>query len=346
MSNTQPGFSICIPNFNYATYLRLTLESVLNQSYTNFEICVADNNSTDQSLAVARSFQDDKVRLKVNPVNLGFAANLDVVSAMALKEYNILLSSDDVMNAGALDVYARFIHQVKDQRMAFCSACNRIDSNGVVIGYDGPRSKVWFQQDIDAELSSQVGHPVYKVAAAVMLSRCLKSFYGYFNFASACYRQEHLLAVGGYGGSRLMNPDKWFHWRLLGVVDWVYFIDHPFFSYRWHNQNQSALQEGSGALKFFLDEYRSSFEIDATLAAKANLTLGEIKSSFVTNIITKYIFRYLWQGNRQQAMRIYHFGWSTYPTLLRNNWIVRSLRMMLFFGPAGTFLTRIIKSKF
>lgn len=344
--NVQPGFSICVPNYNYASYLEHTIRSVLSQSYSDFEICMADNQSTDHSVDVARSFNDNRIKVTVNPVNVGFAGNLEVVSRMAIKEHCILLSSDDLMNAGALDFYQRFINQLNEQRFVFCSACNRVDTKGEILGYDGKRSKVWKDSDLDPELSAAFACPIYKVAAPEMLKRCLTSFYGYFNFASACYKRTDLEHVGGYEGSRLMNPDKWFHWKLLTVVDWVYFIDKPLFSYRWHNQNQTALQSNSGALKFFVDEYRSSFEIDEAFAAKANLTTNGVKASYVKNIIQKYTFKYLWQGDRAQAARIHYFGWSTYPLLMRSSYITWGLRLLIFLGPIGTYIVRRIRTNY
>ena len=57
MQNT-PFFSICIPNYNYARYVGETIQSVLDQSFQDFEVIVADNASTDDSVQVVRSFQD------------------------------------------------------------------------------------------------------------------------------------------------------------------------------------------------------------------------------------------------------------------------------------------------
>ena len=43
-------FSICIPNYNYGSYIGETIKSVLNQTYENYEIIVVDNASTDDSI--------------------------------------------------------------------------------------------------------------------------------------------------------------------------------------------------------------------------------------------------------------------------------------------------------
>jgi glycosyltransferase involved in cell wall biosynthesis len=106
-----PMFSICIPNFNYARYLKLTCESVLVQESKNYEIVIADNQSTDGSIEFIEAFAKTNsfVRFTVNPANLGFAGNLEKVTSLASGTHYILLSSDDLMNQGALSGYEKLI---------------------------------------------------------------------------------------------------------------------------------------------------------------------------------------------------------------------------------------------
>ena len=66
MINQGPSFSICIPNYNYAQYIGQTIESVLNQTYQNFEIIVVDNASTDNSVEVVKAFIDPRIKLYKN----------------------------------------------------------------------------------------------------------------------------------------------------------------------------------------------------------------------------------------------------------------------------------------
>ena len=62
----------------------------------------------------------------------------------------------------------------------------------------------------------------------------------------------------GYGGQRLMNPDKWFNWKALSVAEHACVIDAPLFSYRVHNANQNTLQAKAGALKHLVDQYAAT----------------------------------------------------------------------------------------
>ena len=93
----QPSFSICIPNYNYGHYIGETIQSILNQTYQNFEIIVADNASTDNSVEVIKSFDDDRIRLIQNNCNIGYSPNLHKATSCAQNDFILFLPSDDLL---------------------------------------------------------------------------------------------------------------------------------------------------------------------------------------------------------------------------------------------------------
>src|SRR5690349_13181272 len=113
---SRPFFSVCIPNFNYAKYIGETVQSVLDQSFDDFEIVVADNASTDASVEVIERFQSPKITLIKNRYNIGFAPNLDRATESARGEHLILLSSDDLMKKDALASYAGVLRSLGEGR--------------------------------------------------------------------------------------------------------------------------------------------------------------------------------------------------------------------------------------
>lgn len=341
-------FSICIPNYNYGHYIGETIESVLNQEYGNFEILIADNQSTDDSWDVIQHYvaQDPRIKAWRNETNLGFAGNLDAVSSRANGDFHILLSSDDLMNQGALSLYSKFLKNINHQNVVISSSCTRIDKSGKHVGKDSPKKKLWTETDLDDNLSERFQCPIYKVESSELLRRCLLSYYGPFNFASTCYKSSDYKSVGGYLGGRMYNPDKWFHWRLLSYVDFAYFIDKPLFSYRWHDSNQANQQKQTGDLRYFIDEYRSSFEVNAEMLNKAKLDLYDIKQSFIYNVILKYTFSYIKRGQLTMAKRVYNFGLATYPNEMKKNKMSWLLKNLLRLGKVATLIARPIKNNY
>ena len=69
-----PAVSVVVPNFNYARYLPQRIESVLNQTFTDFEVILLDDASTDNSVEVMRRYAetDNRIsRIEVNATNSG-----------------------------------------------------------------------------------------------------------------------------------------------------------------------------------------------------------------------------------------------------------------------------------
>jgi hypothetical protein len=232
-----------------------------------------------------------------------------------------MLSSDDVVNKNALETYSKFISINGDNKnYTFCATFEKIDGSGNFIEHLSPsKSSIWYKSDINQELTATMGFDVYQVSSGEMLNRCLTKFLNPFNFASTCYPKKKYEKIGGYGGGRLYNPDKWFHWKLLVEVDFVYFLDSPLFKYRWHNNNQANQQQQNKILKYWIDEYRNCFEVTNEMLNKSGLSSGSIAQNFVDRCIIPYVYKHLKEGNRLLAKRILHFGLSCYPTQLKKN---------------------------
>ena len=341
----KPQFSICIPNYNYASYMDTTLASLKAQTVQNFEVNVVDNASTDGSVEVIQKHLINglPIQYSVNTTNLGFAANLDKVGEMAKADWMIMLSSDDVVNKNAIEIYTKFIRELGVQmNYAFCSTFEKIDGSGNFIEYLSPqKSSIWHKSDINQEMTVKMGFDVYQVSSGEMLKRCLTKFLNPFNFASTCYPKEQYAKIGGYGGGRLYNPDKWFHWKLLVELDFVYYLDSPLFQYRWHNNNQANQQQQNQVLKYWLDEYRNCFEVTNEMLKKSGLDSKSIIQNFADRCIIPYAYKHLKEGNRTLSKRILNFGLSCYPIEVKKNKYYYPLLIL-----SGMPFTDLLLSKF
>lgn len=336
-------FTICIPNYNYEKYLGRTLDSVLSNKSANFEIVVADNASTDSSIKIVeeKKLDYEHIQYKINPVNVGFAANLDRAAALASAERMIMLSSDDLMTSEALDVYQDIIQSYPNA--IICSTCDVIDSDDQKIGRIGPNKRWWSAKHFNAELSARLKCDVYVRKSDDLLRDCLTGMGSPFNFCTVAYKRDWYLNVGGYGGGRLINPDKWFHWKLMTIADEAIYIDKPLFKYRWHNQNQNAQQRSSGHLKYMLDEYRSTIEIDGKMLNRAGVTRDEFVSSFVKNDIYRHGIGEFTKGRWAKSAKIFFFGLSTYPAKMIFNVLFLPYFLILCTTPLGAYVSQLIR---
>jgi hypothetical protein len=209
-----------------------------------------------------------------------------------------------------------------------------------VIGRSGPQPNLWTEADRASRLEPLAGGPVYGVPADELLRRSVRRMKNPFNFAATVYPIELYRAVQGYGGGRIFNPDKWFHWRLLGRADMAYFVDRPLFAYRWHSSNQTAQENAAGALKYLVDEYVSTLELDAGLLERLGLSRDEVRDAFVEYDIGRYGLVALAEGQRIRARQILDFGRATYPEHFQRNRKARALRTLLALGPVGQKIAR------
>lgn len=340
-------FSVCIPNYNYEQFIGRTIESVFAQSCDDFEILVSDNSSTDKSKEVVLGFKDERLRLSINACNVGFASNLDKAASMAMGDFIIMLSSDDLMRSEALQTYRNFLTQLGDDasRVVVSSAMDEIDSDDNLTGLHCVDKKLWHESERVKELEKIVDAPVYRVAADVLLKRCLLTMKNPFNFASTCYPRVLYKQIEGYSGRKLINPDKWFHWRLLGIADTAYFINRPLFAYRWHTSNQSSQEAETGALKYLVDEYVTTVELNGEILKKAGLTKKEFEVAFIENDIINHGLATLAKGQRGKAKRILNFGRAAYPQYLRRNLRAFAFATLLKLKPLDVPIARFAYSK-
>ncbi|MEN6320677.1 MAG: glycosyltransferase family 2 protein [Syntrophaceae bacterium] len=97
MDTTYPKISVMIPTYNRAHYLIDAIESALTQDYTNFEVIVSDNASTDQTAEVVKKyFSDNRFRYYRNDKNIGAGPNWErLLYEYAQGEYGKFLPDDD-----------------------------------------------------------------------------------------------------------------------------------------------------------------------------------------------------------------------------------------------------------
>ena len=91
----MPKVTVCIPTYNRADYLSYSINSVLGQTYEDFELIVCDDGSSDHTPEVVAAFQDSRIIYLRHPQNLGRSLNMRSGFTAARGEYFIKFDDDD-----------------------------------------------------------------------------------------------------------------------------------------------------------------------------------------------------------------------------------------------------------
>ena len=91
-----PTVSVVLNCYNHAAYVGEAIESVLAQTYRNFELILIDNGSTDGSRRMMQSYTDERIRLILHDDNQSISKRLNEGVAAARGEFVSILYSDDL----------------------------------------------------------------------------------------------------------------------------------------------------------------------------------------------------------------------------------------------------------
>jgi glycosyltransferase involved in cell wall biosynthesis len=132
----MPSVSVIVPNYNHAPYLPLRLKSILEQSYTEFELLILDDCSPDNSREVIQTFTNDpRVRVVLNEQNSGntflqWRKGLDRTSG----DYVWIAESDDFADPRFLERLVPLLQMNPRVGLAFCETVI-VDEDGTELGW-------------------------------------------------------------------------------------------------------------------------------------------------------------------------------------------------------------------
>lgn len=247
----EPLVSVIIPNFNYARFLGEAIESVMGQTYTNIEVIVVDDGSSDDSLKVARSF-GEKVRL-IEQENSGVSAARNRGIGGSTGELVAFLDSDDVWHSKKLEKQVALFQDNEGIGLVHCGYVEIDDQDNRYNEYtDG--------------MAGDVASEMLKYERPVILG----------GGSAAVVRRSVLEDVGGFDPLVTPAEDWEFYFRCASVSK-VGFIPEVLLSYRVHDKNaHSNIQKMERGI---LAAYQKSFETDdPDLLAIRDQCFGKIHS--------------------------------------------------------------------
>lgn len=198
--------SIVLPVYNGATYLRESIDSVLSQTYTNWELLILDDCSTDETPIIAREYveKDDRIRYFRNEQNLRLPRNLNKGFSLASGEFLTWTSDDNRYRPTALERMYNALKQNPEAQFAFAS-CRIIDGTGKEVEY------------IMVDQGSKKG-----IVGSDTVGACFM------------YTRKAYEAVGEYDPEMILVED-YDYWQRIFMRFETVAIEDILYDYRWHD---------------------------------------------------------------------------------------------------------------
>lgn len=127
-----PLVSVIIPAYNAESYVKDAMDSILSQTYTNLEVIVIDDGSTDNTVSIINEFKDERIRFVRNEGNRGIIFSLNYGLSLSRGKYIARLDSDDIALKDRIAKQVRFMEN--DNSFGICGTFFKtIDENGKIL---------------------------------------------------------------------------------------------------------------------------------------------------------------------------------------------------------------------
>jgi len=217
----KPEVSIILPSYNYENYIGKTIDSVLNQSYPNWELIIIDDGSMDNSLDVIKRYKDKRIHLFTQK-NKGVSSTLNRGIRNSSGKYICFLDADDKYHPDKLDAQVEYMNS----------------------GFDIVTTQVQVIDDKDEE--SPIEHfkmtwNLYDKKEIFGEDRVANFLYkNYFCKSSLMIRKE-LFNKYGYFDPRLITAYDLDLWLRMIPSAKITRIDKILTYYRWHDKNETTI---------------------------------------------------------------------------------------------------------
>ena len=224
--NLIPKISIILPNYNSEKYLKETIESVLSQTYQDFELIIVDDASTDKSMEIARSFQDPRIKYIQSDRNRQVAYTANIGMEMAEGEYIARIDSDDIWDEKKLEIQLKFM----EENMDIAACFTRVD--------------IIDENSHNANKKYQVIYDIFEKAK----NRSQKEWLGIFLTEGNCLchssvfmRKEFFKDIGGFYNLAYVGAEDYELWVRMVIRHPIYVLDDRLVKYRWEEHSATKI---------------------------------------------------------------------------------------------------------
>jgi len=216
----RPKVSVCVPVYNGAEYIRDCINSILSQSFNDFELIIVNDASTDDSKKIIQSYRDPRIKYVENDRNLGLIGNWNSCLNLSRGEYINVFHQDDIMSHNILEKKVTLLDLEKQVGLVY--------SDTLVI---------------DHKKNIKLNHWFNLLEPNVDFIRPGQSFFDlmFVNLNMICCpsvmaRRECFEKIGGFDARLPFSVDMEMWMRISLFYDIAY-LSEPLMQYRFHDSN-------------------------------------------------------------------------------------------------------------
>lgn len=228
----MPAVSVIIPNYNHARYLQQRIESVLLQTFTDFELIILDDASTDNSKEIIEKFRVEDSRISFYPFTKNSGSPfIQWNKGVRLAKANLvwIAESDDIASPDFLQVMVDKHNNNSQISLAFCQS-NRMSDKGEITG-----SWKTFTDDLNSDLFRND----FVMKGIDFINHFLIHKNVIPNASAVLFKKNIYDEVDG-ANERLKTNSDWLTWLKMLLKYDIAFIARPLNNFRYHSQSVIA----------------------------------------------------------------------------------------------------------
>lgn len=263
--------TIAIPTYNREKYIKQSINSVLDQTYKNFELLILDNCSTDNTGKIVKNISDIRIRYLKNERNIGMINNWNKCVELAEGDYLIILGDDDKLYPEFLE-HSLTAHQDNPKIGFSFTHCNKVDP-------DGKYLMRWGYQFTPSGCLTDYKYLYYTINYDCCLT----------NSSTVLINKKVFKKVGLFETPYGANTFDFNMWIKIAEEYDVYFIDKVLVDYRIHENQVSEIhwrrkEKCTGKIGTYLE----IFGVIAFLMNRLCYHKSKGKREFLLNKLLKY----------------------------------------------------------
>lgn len=175
--------SLCIPTFNGSGFIRQTIQSCTSQTHRNIEIIVSDDQSSDDTIPIIRSFDDDRIVILPSQERSNPASNWNRTINAAKGQFIKILGQDDLLYLNCIEIELEALLSSYKVSPSFCFSSRSIidDSSRELIRSRGwvPTTKLCSLEDVVQKIVRTGGNPIGEPVVGLIATNAIRQTQGF-----------------------------------------------------------------------------------------------------------------------------------------------------------------------